>query len=222
MSQPVGGCERILEFKRPRSSSFVDHVSHKYAKVEEEGELPARRIPRVSWNDTVYFDQDFNPISAHGTAEFVTDEQIVKKYPLTGDGKHVLLQQGTRTCVPTAITMLALDLGRTPLFEEMRRGNMTTEEMMERFLQKAGLLYKIHNLHGGAIERVTTLMALLKDGPGLLGILHPEVGSHMVVLDAISLKKMTATIRDPYHGWRIDAALIPFMQWIGTQFIIVK
>lgn len=207
---------------------------------EEEGDgyfLPQPRCPPVSLqHDTAYFSSDLTPISAHGYGLFVQDRYVLKRhvmcyvdcesYPasskvvaLTKDGKHIVWQQAIRSCVPTAISMIALDRGKVFLAKEITYP-VTSTQTMFRYIRKAGFEPVVHVLRGAAIDKVRALEALIaQTGSGLLHLIHPDLKSHMVVLDEISLEKRRVTLREPYHGYMITISLLPFMNWIGEDFI---
>lgn len=207
------------------------------ADVEGDGFLlPILRFPPVSnRHDTVIFNPDFTPISVHGaTCTFIQEELVLKKHAMrfidcgpffagrqivaiTRDGKHVVWQQAIRSCVPTAISMLALDRGKTFLSEEISYP-VTNNEVMLRQIRKAGFEPKRHPLTGFSMQKLHTLAAVLaRTGPGLLHLKHPDLESHMVVLDEISGDYLT--VRDPYHGMMLSIKIYPFINWIGDEFI---
>jgi hypothetical protein len=230
-----------------RTTSFVQHDSQaptqqldtppeeeeppKTEEKEVEDDVykrPERRYPPIRGNDTVFISPGGSYISVHGKAVFVTDGELIAVHPVkpindvvavTKDGKHVVLQQAQRSCVPAAITCLALDLGGQPLYHEMRTKNLTSEEMELYFIQKAGFKPVLFQLKGDSLKKVDALTVLLAQGPGLLHISHDDLKGHVIVLDDLSLQKGTATFRDPYHGWMVTVKIGPFLRWIGERFI---
>ena len=52
--------------------------------------------------------------------------------------------------------------------------------------------------------------------------MHPELKSHVVVLDEISLENGRVTLREPYHGCSMTMRLSSFMDWIGEDLIELK
>lgn len=209
--------------------------------IDEEGEgycLPVLQFPRVSSRcDTAYFDADLKPISVHGSQEhFIEEQYILKKhvmryvdcgpYPATRkvvalarNGKYIIWQQAIRSCVAAAISMIALDRGKVFLAQEITR-SVASDEKQLRYIRDAGFTPVVHTLRGYGIEKAKKLEEMIaKSGSGLLHLLHPDLNSHMVVLDEISLAKGRVTLREPYHGYMITIRLFPFINWIGEEFV---
>jgi hypothetical protein len=209
--------------------------------MDEEGEgysLPILRYPPVSSRcDTAYFDANLKPISVHGSEEpFIEEQYILKKhamryidcgpYPATRkvvalarNGKYIVWQQAIRSCVATAISMIALDRGKTLLAKEITYAVATVEKQL-RYIRDVGFEPVVHSLSGLGIEKAKKIEQMIaKSGPGLLHLQHPNLKSHMVVLDEISLAKGRVTLREPYHGYMITIRLFPFINWIGEDFI---
>lgn len=209
--------------------------------LDEEGDgycLPDLRFPPVSDRcDTVYFDDNLNPVSVHGSKEvFIEEQSILKKHvmlyiecapfqatkkvvAIARNGKHIVWQQAIRSCAPTAISMIALDRGKRFLSQEITYA-VTNNTVMIQYIEKAGFKAVIHPLKGNLVEKVQALETLIaKTGPGLLSVSHPDLNSHVVVLDEISLEKRRVTLREPYHGCMMTINLFPFINWIGDEFI---
>lgn len=232
-----------------RTTSFVQHGSQASTQlldtepVEEEEppkteekeieddvyKKPERRYPPIRGNDTVFISPGGAYFSVHGKAVFVTEAELIAVHPVkpindcvavTKNGKHVVLQQAQRSCVPAAITCLALDLGGKPLFHEMRTKNLTSDDTELLFIQKAGFKPIVFELKGDdPFKKADALTGLLAQGSGLLHISHGDLKGHVIVLDDLSLRKGTATFRDPYHGWMVTVKVGPFLRWIGERFI---
>jgi hypothetical protein len=209
--------------------------------LDEEGDgycLPVLRYPPVSLRcDTVYFEAGLKPISVHGSKEiFIEEQSILKKHAMryidcapfqatkkvvaiARNGKYIVWQQAIRSCVPTAISMIALDRGKLFLAQEIT-GAVTNNTVMLEYIQKAGFKPVIHSLKGNEVEKVKALETLIaRTGPGLLSVSHPDLNSHIVVLDEISIEKRRVTLREPYHGCMMTINLFPFINWIGDEFI---
>src|SRR5579872_7468973 len=172
--------------------------------LDEEGEgycLPALRYPPVSLRcDTVYFETDLNPVSVHGQEVFIEEQSILKKHvmlfidcapfqatkkvvAIARNGKHIVWQQAIRSCVPTAISMIALDRGKLFLAQEIT-GAVTNNTVMIEYIEKAGFKPVVHPLKGNEVEKVKALETLIaRTGPGLLSVSHPDLNSHIIVLD---------------------------------------
>jgi hypothetical protein len=208
--------------------------------VEGDGFVfPELRFPPVSLrHDTAYFNSDMSEIrSQHGSNElFIGEELVLKRHvmryidcrpfpatakvvAITRAGKHIVWQQAIRSCVPAAISMIALDRGKTFLRDEISYP-VTNNDVMIRFIQKAGFELRRYALSGFFADKVRMLEQIIaQTGPGLLHLKHPDLKSHMVVLDEISVTQWRATIREPHHGNMITIKLFPFMEWIGEEFI---
>ncbi|MBS0648297.1 MAG: hypothetical protein JSS10_03620 [Verrucomicrobia bacterium] len=208
------------------------------SSVEEGFVIPENRCPPVSKScDTAYFDTNLRIWSQHGSVDrLIEDDYILKKHVLkyidcgpykatdkvvavTRSGKHVVWQQAVRSCVPAAISMIALDRQKQFLAKELTHP-VTTREREIGYIQKAGFQPVYHLLKGTSIEKVQALQKLfLKVGSGLLHLNLPGLNSHMCVLDEISWETSRVTIRDSIKGERITVRLFPFADWIGEEFV---
>jgi len=216
--------------------------SEKKEEVEGEGYVfPELRYPPVSKNhDTAYIDLDYTLRSAHGPLEiFMEEKHVLKKYPVryidcgpypkeskvvavTRAGKYVVWQQAIRSCVPTAISMIALDRSQTFLAKELQYAVASNENEIA-YIKKAGFEPILHALKGHSYEKVQALERLiLRTGPGLLHLDHPGLQSHVCVLDEISWETQCATVRDSIKGEMITIKLYPFADWIGSEFFELK
>lgn len=122
----------------------------------------------------------------------------------TEDGKHVILQQSTRSCVPTAIFMLILDAGKIPANYSLSTAtNVCTLETGKQLLQQV----KLHSILRPLSAQQDPLSCLeayiLEYGSGVLEIKDPTMGDHVIVVDAINPTNRTAQIRDSFHGWAL-------------------
>jgi hypothetical protein len=128
---------------------------------------------------------------------------------ITKEGKYVILQQGTASCIPSSVAMLILDRGGKPEYDTIRDIHFATKKDAIAWLQTAGFSTKITKLLGTSTNKLQTLSTCLKEyGPGALEVFEDNgIGGHEIVLDGISLERRTATIRDPFHGWQIDIQL---------------
>lgn len=204
-------------------------------EVEEGYVFPELRYPPISkCCDTVYFEGNLTTVSVHGpVGVFAEEKYVLKKYAVryidcgpykdsdkvvavTRAGKYVVWQQAIRSCVPAAISMIALDRQKTFLAQELKYA-VTGNEREITYIEQAGFQPIEHTLKGLPYEKVQALQKLLlKTGPGLLHLEHPELESHVCVLDEISLD--SATVRDSIKGEMITIKLFPFANWIGSTF----
>jgi len=210
---------------------------HNYSE-DPDYKIVQRRHPPLSRNDTVFFDPiTLKPISVHGPGAFlIPDYDLLQVHPLkflktdyetnpemvavAPCGRHVVLQQAIRACVPAAITMLALDLGGTPLYDFVLTKNLTSWEMELRMIAAAGFKAHVHRLPGkDSFAKAQILEKLLQKGPGLLHLSHTDLKGHVVVLDALSIQDNKMTWRDPYHGWMITARPSSMLDCVADAFI---
>ena len=142
-----------------------------------------------------------------------------KVVAIARNGKHIVWQQAIRSCVATAISMIALDQGKVFLAKEITYAVANNDKQL-RYIRDAGFKSVVYPLNGFGVEKAKKLEGIIaKSGPGLLHLHHPDLKSHMVVLDQISLVKDRVTLREPYHGYMISIRLFPFINWIGDEFI---
>jgi hypothetical protein len=142
---------------------------------------------------------------------------------ITADGKHVLMQQASRSCVPTAAAMLILDHKKEPDLKAVRITNLANSEDAEAWIKKAGLSSILSKVPKENVSQFLALK-LKENGPGVLSISHPLLFNHVVVLDDISFEKNEVTVRDPFCGAMVTVQLNIFMQWVSSldYFLQVK
>ena len=128
---------------------------------------------------------------------------------ITPEGKHVILQQTTRSCVPTCVGMLVLDRGKIPDYRAMQTTDLATREEAIRWIETAGLKAKITPLPFHSTRKKIELLAkaLQENGAGALSVDLEGMDGHVIVLDNISIRARTAIIRDPGHGWMLTIPL---------------
>jgi hypothetical protein len=109
---------------------------------------------------------------------------------------------------------------KKPLLAKEITYAVTSNNVMTGYILKAGFIPVPYPLTGFGIKKAAELEEIiLKTGSGLLHLQHPDLKSHTVVLDEISLAKGRVTLREPYHGYMITISLFPFINWIGQEFI---
>lgn len=138
---------------------------------------------------------------------------------ITESGKHVILQQALKSCVPTCVAMLILDHGETPNYELCRTTNLANSDQAVVWLKKAKLESRISKIPEDNTKEFLS-ECLKAHGPGILGIHHPSISAHVVVLDEISLETNEAVIRDPFHGWMISVKLDALIPWVKNEDFI--
>ncbi len=143
---------------------------------------------------------------------------------VTEQGKHVILQQSVHSSISTCLAMLILDQGRTPNYQTMEGSHIDDHIWVMDWIKEAGFNPKLTPLFNGRnqLEILVQRLEQRQNGPGLLSICHPDIGGHAVVVDAISTRANTATIRDPLHGWMLTMklnTLIPWMDHASASFL---
>ncbi len=143
---------------------------------------------------------------------------------ITREGKHLLLQQAARSCVPTAIAMLALDAGKNIDFSEVFVDRGRTDDEKIDLIKAAGLTPLVVDHCGESEEeRMKFLQSRIEEyGPALLVVVDRLVGGHTIILDKVSIEEGRATIRDPLHGWMIDVELSSLSKMIAIHNPIVQ
>lgn len=135
----------------------------------------------------------------------------------TENGKHVILQQAAKSCVPTCVAMIVLDHGKTPDYEAISKTNLPKKEQASVWVKKAGLTPVLTELEDPQNTTKVLIQCLQENGPGILQISQSKLSGHTIVLDAISETANTAIIRDPFHGWSLTIRLDALLSWIGNR-----
>ena len=194
---------------RAQSAVFIEN--HQLLSAE-----PIRFLP----SPFVFADSDYafiNRITNESMLQELTEQEKKARHALgiTANGKHVILQQAIKSCVPTCIAMLALDHGKKPNYELIQTVSLATPEEQERWLKEVG--FKVHPMKIGQdnLKNWPEILfkCLAERGPGILGVCHPDIGNHAVVLDAISPDFRTAMIRDPFHGRMVTIPIMLLQIW---------
>lgn len=179
-----------------------------------------RRYPPLAQVDTIRHRPGSTEfISYHGQARVVPDSEILKihqpsahielTFPgsmqnssldLAG-GKWVLQQAATRGCTAAVTAMLLLDRGLLLPVSNLSGRNLGNTDDMVRDLStrvpSSNILIAARSKEPGE------LIEALKKGSIIIGF-DGGAGGHVAVLDAVDDVTHTVTIREPYHGWRID------------------
>ncbi len=147
----------------------------------------------------------------HGYALSFKDEDIARVhrspasissegFPLI-DGKHVILQKGTRACTAAAAAMLILDAAApanvNSLKEDLWRTNLGTSKDMVAKIQAQGLIAIESSPQQAGLKN-----RLREKGPAIVTV-NSGAGGHVVIVDSVN-DNDTITLRDPAHGWMID------------------
>jgi hypothetical protein len=145
-------------------------------------------------------------------------EKQDKAIAITESGKHVILQQTVKSCVPTCMAMLILDHGKTPDYEAISSTYLAKIEQAIEWGKKAGLkCQKTVIPTENSIELLSKRLA--ENGPGMLEVDHPTLRGHAIILDAI--EDGHAVIRDPFHGWMVTIGVETLKTWLrpGENFL---
>jgi hypothetical protein len=143
---------------------------------------------------------------------------------ITDNGKHVILQQTAKSCVPSCVAMLVLDHGKTPNYEAIKSTYLATKDAAIQWVKEAGLNPEVTTITGTPKHRVAQTLkeAIQKHGSGVLTISHPKIGFHDIVLDEISIETNSAIIRDPFHGWCLTIKLDSLLSWHPAYFLQIR
>lgn len=139
---------------------------------------------------------------------------------VTEGGKHVILQQAVKSCVPTCMAMLILDRGEKPNYEAIKTTNLANTERAIGWAKEAQLECQVNKIpQENVIEVLSKYLA--EKGPGMLSIDHPTIDGHVIILDEISIEKNEAVIRDSFHGWMVTMDLGALKAWLrpGEDFV---
>jgi hypothetical protein len=135
------------------------------------------------------------------------------------NGKHVLLQQAQNSSIPTACAMLALDHNKVADLQATIMTFRATEKDAIKWIEKAKL--KPILTHVPDLIPAQFLAGKLQEqGSGILFLDHPSLFGHVVVLDAISLQKKEAIIRDPFHGAMLTVQLDILIEWVQSSYFL--
>jgi hypothetical protein len=121
--------------------------------------------------------------------------------------------------VPTCVAMLVLDHGRVPNFKAIKETNLANDSKAMNWIEEAGLKPKLTELIDKEKRGDVLSRCLVEHGPGILSVNHPEIGGHVIVLDAISKGENTAKIRDPFHGRSVTLKLDVLLSWVSDYFL---
>jgi hypothetical protein len=132
---------------------------------------------------------------------------------VTESGKHVILQQSGKSCVPTCVAMLVLDHAKAPNYRALQCINLASASQACEWMEQAGLVPLLTWIDNSQNTARILRDCLRENGPGVLSIDHPEIRGHVVILDEISETENTAIVRDPYHGWSLTIKLDSLLSW---------
>ena len=192
--------ENKIKFKHPmrflRLSPFVSSIT------EEDKEF------YLSVSDT---DAMWHPMLAN------FENQTLHAIGLTQNGRHVILQQGVKSCVPTCVGMLVLDHGGIPNYQAMINVNLANVDDAIAWVRNAGLTPLVTILANRESAEEPLLKAISENGSGVLAIDDQVIGGHVIVLDEVCLQSRSAIIRDSFHGWSLTIDLETLLSWIGHR-----
>ena len=111
--------------------------------------------------------------------------------------KHLIMQQFELGAPSAAIQMLILDNGGNLDMELLTEKNILNEvDSIQNIIKEAGFTTIVTDKK---IPLATLSQKIKENGSGIIFI-----NDHVVVLDNVDVKNNILTIRDSYHGWKID------------------
>lgn len=137
----------------------------------------------------------------------------------TQEGKHVILQQGSKTCFPTCVGMLLLDHGKTPNYRAIQQMNLARENDAMDLIELTELepILTTFNTQNKLAVLEILMECLERNGPGILTITHPVIKGHAIILDELSKESNRAIIRDPFHGWMLTIKISTLFSWLVPE-----
>lgn len=147
------------------------------------------------------------------------DKKAANAIGITRSGKHVILQQTVKSCVPTCVGMLALDHGKIPNYDLIAETSLANDEKQVAWLKELGFTIYPIKLTGKELDNWPKILfdRLAEHGPGILDVYHPAIGEHVVILDEISKDLRRATIRDSFHGRMVTISIDLLQKWMNTS-----
>lgn len=122
------------------------------------------------------------------------------------DGKHIVLQPGVRSCVPTALGLLLEDDGVHFDWKIALNINLATDKELERWAGQYGYDLLVFD----RIDDIQAIVNLLLEHGSLLVGCNASGGSHEVILDGVDLAAGTVDIRDSGNGIRCTLTIEEF------------
>lgn len=192
----------------------------------------ARRYPPLGRKDTIIIrpGQSARSIYESSFAPFIQDSEILHIHPLQpahlrglsyglSEGLAVIQQQGVRGCTAASAEMLIHDrLGSGAVsVDHLQNTNLGDSSSISARISRTGLRPLVTTLHSGDRRNFLEQLAaaVVQHGPASLGI-EGEIGGHNIVLDQVDLQNNRATLRDPWHGWRITISVDSLYQRLGS------
>ena len=135
------------------------------------------------------------------------------------DSKHVIMQTAIAGCSAAVAAMLSMDKGKIFPLKVLQSRSAETSEQIEKDLLSLGFTAKktdLKDLKTGSCLDIRKLDDLIfRYGPAIVRILEAYSDiAHFIIVDAISFKENTVTVRDPWHGYLMDIDLDVFViQW---------
>lgn len=202
--------QKALEAKRVADEEAAKKAAEEAQKALEASYIVPARRQCAPWPRDFVSEKDI--IGAPHRMRFLPSPfgaEFDKVTAVTKDSKHVMLQQAIASCVPTCVAMLVLDNGGEANYESLITTHFADEVQAMKWIDQAGFSSKLTLLYGmDENTRIQTLIQnISQNGPGILTVNTMDIGAHVVVLDAISIAEDKATIRDSFHGWRLDIRL---------------
>ena len=175
---------------------------------------------------------------------FIRDEEIIKvvfspsQYLKNGndvrqfgiqDGYHVYKQWGNKACTTAVSVMLILDRGKKVNWDTVAMSDLGTHDSIRREIEAARLTPITTVLTDSTLIKkegqklFESMEKLIKENGSIITGIGGEIGSHVIIVDAVSWQNRTVKIRDPYHGWQIIIKMSALLERLDDfEFIQVK
>ncbi|WP_068471300.1 hypothetical protein [Candidatus Protochlamydia phocaeensis] len=155
-------------------------------------------------------DEKISHIADCQSVRFTSEDEI--PIGVYADGKTMIQQQANRGCVAACAAMLVEDRGRNCDIEALHRTNLANEESFLTWIHQSGLKGELATLKADPNELKAFVQ---KYGSISIRITEPNIGNHQIILDDIDAEN--ATIRDPFHGWRITIPTSELIKMAGKK-----
>ncbi len=132
---------------------------------------------------------------------------IIGIYP---DGKTMIQQQAVRGCGAACAAMLIEDHGKTSNAKSIKETNLATDKKLLGWLQQAGLKGRTAKVNA-TIKDIESFI----NQYGSIAVTVYGIGLHEIIIDSIQANR--ATIRDPFHGWRITIGADELLKQLSAK-----
>jgi hypothetical protein len=217
-----------------------------FASMRRPDEPPAprpvvqRRYPPLSIADTMGGEvgPDGIPVGRNQKKiPYFSESEILQIHPSTGqvmlgegvvanagaDGRITIQQQGQRACTAAASGMLIHDAGKPVNVDDLKSRNLGNKDSVRGDIERAGLKARVAEIKAPTPrEAMQALEENLRQFGSAVVSVGGEIGGHVIVVDSVDLVHGRATIRDPWHGWRITVTLDALAKRTGSRMDVVQ